>query len=589
MSELAAQSDRNIRIRTTTPPRLFTMIIAVGKSDATCDWMMRNSITSYEIEAAAWRTFLFTLLLAFGSLVALFLLFGTRTLIYTLLPAFLVPLLFANRVANSPSKQANKEQRAYLRESPGTIGTLVMNMRIQPSLEWAMGRVSHTCSGELTKRFVRLGWEVLTRRSDSLEQALLTFIPRLSGRNDAIGRSLHLVLASTYEPDAASRDRVLDRANHITMEGVKEAADHYVASLSNPALIIFALGIMLPVMLFSTAPLLSLGSVSMADAGDANSTFDQGWLFFMLLVIVPLGCLLFANNALSRNPFAEVPRFALPLDIIMLAPIGLSTVLSIFFVILVQGELLPYCLTLSVYIPLCAAIRLRSGDIGTFQKDGQRAGFISALFQMGSRMAGGTSFEKSLEEIAIVGKRTPFGGCANRALRRARLDRMGLSELLEVELSAVSGKDIAQAFTVVARAAEKDPHYAGKLAINLAHNFSDIRAAELKIEENLHGVVDMMRSTGMVFAPIVLGVTSSLVAITVGAGFTSSSTVDLQIILAMIYLTELVFCVSYFTNFLHRDRTWGHLANDFALRCPVALLVFTAVSLFARTGLSQLM
>ena len=589
MNEHARQPGNYTRSWQSRPPGLFTNIIAAGESDATRDWMMRNSITPSDVEDAAWRTFLYAILLASGLMASLSLVFGVRTLVYTLLPAILVPLLFANRVANSPSKNANKEQRAYLRESPGTIGTLVMNMRIQPSLEWAMGRVSHTCSGELTKRFVRMGWEVLTRRSDSLEQALLAFIPRLSGQNDAVGRSLHLVLASTYEPDVASRDRVLDRANHIAIEGVKEAADHYVASLSNPALIIFALGIMLPVMLFSTAPLLSMGSVSVADGGDVASTFDQGWLFFLLLVIVPVGCLLFANSALACNPLAEVPRLEPPLGIVLLVPIGLSAVLSIFFVIFVQGELLPYCLSLSFLLPLCVVIRIKTSDKGTRRKDGQRAGFISALFQMGSRMAGGASFEKSLEEIALMGSGMPFGECANRALRRARLDREGLSELLERELSSASGKDIAQAFTVVAGAAEKDPHYAGKLALNLAHNFSDIRAAELRMEENLHGVVDMMRSTGMVFAPIVLGVTSSLMAITVGAGFVSSSTVDLQIMLAMLYLSELVFCVSYFTNFLHRDRTWVHLASDFAIRCPIALLVFTAVSLFARTGLSQLM
>jgi hypothetical protein len=201
MNEHARQPGNNTRSWRSRPPRLFTMIIAAGKSDCTRDWMMRHSVTQSDVEGAAWRTFRFAILLAFGLMASLFLVFGGRTMVYTLLPAVLVPLLFANRVANSPSRQAKKEQRAYLRESPGTIGTLVMNMRIQPSFEWAMGRVSHTCSGELTKRFVRMGWEVLTRRSDSLEQALLAFIPRLSGQNDAVGRSLHLVLASTYEPD----------------------------------------------------------------------------------------------------------------------------------------------------------------------------------------------------------------------------------------------------------------------------------------------------------------------------------------------------------------------------------------------------
>jgi Flp pilus assembly protein TadB len=570
-----------------TPPRIFATIITSNKSDCTRDWMIRNAVSSEGVESAAWRAFERTMLITIGLAILLILVFGTRTLVYTLLSAVLVPLLLANRVANSPSRQAKREQRAYLRESPETIGTLVMNMRIQPSLEWAVGRVSKTCSSELAKRFVRMGWEVLTRKSDSLDRALLAFIPRLSSDNDAVGRSLHLVLASTYEPDIESRDRVLDRANSTAIEGVKEAADHYVASLSNPALIIFALGIMLPVMLFSVAPLLSIGAIG--SAGDAGSTFDGGWLFFLLLVVVPAGCLLFANGALNNNPLAEVPRFKIPVERVLLVPLGVSTALSLFFVISVQGEFLPYCLALSFILPTCAVIAMKTRDLRIGRRDGERAGFISALFQIGSRMAGGASFEKALEEIALNGKGTPFGGCADRVLKRARLDRVGLSEILERELSVHVGKDIVQAFVVVARASERDPHYAGKLALNLANNFSDIRAAEMKMEENLHGVVDMMRSTGMIFAPIVLGVTSSLMAITVGVGLTNTGTVDVQIMLAMFYLAELVFCVCYFTNFLRRDRTWGHLANDFAVRCPIALLVFTAVSLFARTGLSQLM
>jgi hypothetical protein len=398
-----------------------------------------------------------------------------------------------------------------------------------------------------------------------------------------------LVLASTYEPDAESRDLVLDRANHTAIEGVKEAANHYVASLSNPALIIFALGIMLPVMLFSVAPLLSIGTIGGLGASYVNSTFDGGWLFFLLLIVVPTGCLLFANNALGNNPLAEVPRLKFHLSRMMLVPLVTSVVLSLLIIAIVEGEPLPYCLALSLLLPICAALAFATRDLRKGRKDEERAGFISALFQIGSRMAGGASFERAVEEIALTGKGTPFGACAERTLKRARLARAGLGEILERELASACGKDIAQAFTVVASAAEKDPHYAGRLALNLANNFSDIRFAELRMEENLHGVVDMMRSTGMVFAPIVLGVTSSLMSVTVGAGLASFSTVELQILLAMIYLAELVVCVSFFTNFLRRDRTWGHFASDFAIRCPIALLVFTAVSLFARTGLSQLM
>ena len=55
---------------------------------------------------------------------------------------------------------------------------------------------------------------------------------------------------------------LLDKANSLVIEGVKDRVERYVASLSLPTMVFFAFGILLPVMMFSLVPLLTLGSVS---------------------------------------------------------------------------------------------------------------------------------------------------------------------------------------------------------------------------------------------------------------------------------------------------------------------------------------
>ena len=117
---------------------------------------------------------------------------------------------------------------------------------------------------------------------------------------------------------------------------------------------------------------------------------------------------------------------------------------------------------------------------------------------------------------------------------------------------------------------------------------SDLGSCQGKIEEKLKGVVEMMRSTSMIFAPIVLGVTGALFALigsqtAVGEGIAGEVS-----LVTGIYIGELSLLVSFFTVLVMGDRSWRGVAYAYATRTPVAFVIFAAVSLICRTGLSSL-
>jgi hypothetical protein len=145
---------------------------------------------------------------------------------------------------------------------------------------------------------------------------------------------------------------------------------------------------------------------------------------------------------------------------------------------------------------------------------------------------------------------------------------------------------LAEAFRTVARCAQGDGAAAGRVAVRLAKSLGDIKDCEQGIEERLRGVVDMMRSTSLVFAPIVLGVTVGLFGLT--SSFAGAGDISEEVVLiAGVYLVELSLVVTYFTTFLSGTGRWGDVGRSFAWRMPVAVLLFTSISLLSRAGFAR--
>ena len=420
--------------------------------------------------------------------------------------------------------------------------------------------------------------------------ALMHFNSDLSHFNQGLRQSLHLVISANFEKTRNGLERLLDKANQVVLEGTREVVDRYASSLSVPTMILFSMGVILPVMLFALLPLVSIGGVVSDHSGMGGDPMAEWLTGILLLLVFPGCCLLYARTILSRNPVRTLDtldvRFDLPLVSVILA--SLSTFVLLGSISLgVTGS---YLMLSALVLPSCILMLVRNRGAGD-RNDEKRveSEFANALYQMGNRMLTGSSLEVAMKETTLSMEGSNFSRYAKRVLHLSSISRDTIYSLLSrPDLIEGGSQLISTAMEAVAESARKDCRAAGKVALNLAQNMNDLRKGEARMEERLRGVVDMMRSTALVFAPLVLGITSSLFGL-IGMQ-TGQSMGSLELISLMVgtYLIELGLIVSYFTTFLMGEGSWREVGRQFASRAPVAVAIFAITSLISMNGMMAL-
>ncbi|HEY3420819.1 MAG TPA: hypothetical protein VGK23_09720 [Methanomassiliicoccales archaeon] len=561
------------------------------RTDAQLDWMRRHRVTEEALRTRAYTAFITVAAVGMVLLASMGIMFGPTILSYLVIPFLLTMVIIPSLIIGSPSNGTKREELDMLRESPNVIGAMSMSMQLQPSLDRAVAFASQYEDGSLNQRLRILLWQVLTRVRYDLPTSMMEFAATLTEENESLRQSIHLFISATHESTREGMDRLLDKANALVIDGVKDRVERYVASLALPTMVFFAFGILLPVMMFSLVPLLTLGSVSSIGSGaNAAPIVSDAELALLLLVVFPAASFLYSRSTLSRNPLQAVGRPTLSLDPKAVAGIVLYIASMIVLSIALVGDRPEIVLIIGVCLPSgYFYVRFRGEHARTTRIPGIEKEFVNALYQMGNRMTTGISFDVAFEEVARSRSSSPFGEFVRRTRYRCLTTKQDLPTIIadDKELMGLSPL-IRNAIITVAECAASDPQAAGKVALNLAQYLSDLRSCQAKIREKLQSVVDMMTSTSAIFAPIVLGITGSLFSL-VGAVSPGSGSVQNMTLIGGIYVVELTFIVSFFTVFLLGGKNWTEVAYRFFTKAPVAVVVFISVSLAARGGLTQLL
>ncbi|MGD0817053.1 MAG: hypothetical protein ABR986_01475 [Methanomassiliicoccales archaeon] len=572
-------------------PEWFASAFKAKRSPAHLDWMRRHQTTEQGLCSRAYSVFVSIAAAGIVVLMLSAIVFGLPVLTYLLVPFLLTLVIVPSLVVGSPATSSRREELEMLRESPTVIGAMSMSMQLQPSLDRAVAFASQCGDGSLNVRLKTLLWQVLTRVRYDLPTSMMEFASTLGEENESLRQSIHLFISATHESTREGMDRLLDKANMLVIEGVKDRVERYVSSLALPTMVFFAFGILLPVMMFSLVPLLTLGSVS--SIGSTTNTapiISDAELALLLLVVFPMASFLYSRSTLSRNPLQSVSRPELVLSRKALVTVTVYVASMIVLSVLMACSFPEIVLIIGVCVPSTYFyVRLKAAHARAAKLPGVEKDFVNALYQMGNRMTTGMSFDVAFEEVARSRSSSPFGEFAKRSIYKCLTTRQDLPTIIasDAELLALSPL-VRNALVTVAECAASDPQAAGKVALNLAQYLSDLRTCQAKIHEKLQSVVDMMSSTSAIFAPIVLGITGSLFSL-VGAVSPSSGSVQNMTMLGGIYVVELTFIVSYFTVFLLGGKSWTDVTYRFFTKVPVAVIVFILVSLAARGGLTQLL
>lgn len=543
-----------------------------------------------EVRALARLAAILAILPSSGALVAAFVVFGG--LPPAVLPiAVAVPLLVYVTILGHPNSLARRMRFASLGETPEAVNYLAMSLAVRPSLERAVGFAAEHAGATFGAAMRRLLWDVHLRRRTRIEDAFIGLADEWGPWNEDLKRAMYVIVHAVREGSREGIRRALDRARAIAYDGARRRLQDYAASLRGPASALFALGVLLPLIVGSMLPLLSLGTFSPPGLEVVTPAAPNPIPWILLLdVAFPAVTFLFAHQVSARRPglavstgrIAKRPLLALaavpvPLLVAVVVPIPFGAVLLVGATVAL--------ISMAVHRATRAA-RAEYRRLEELEKE-----FPDALFQLGSRLGEGRGLEDAFLSVAGGLERTEVGALFGRIARTLRIGGGTIEDALFGPRGAVRevrSRVVRATLKMAVEIAAKDPETAGKAILEMSDHLRDLQGVARDLRSELRPTIDAMRATAMVFAPVVLGVTGALYALLskAFAGFASLPMPPVTFHLALaVYLVLATVGILHFATRIERGGGWIALGASLARSLPVGYCVFAVTLVVASAAL----
>ncbi|MCL1905196.1 MAG: hypothetical protein FWG19_03640 [Methanomassiliicoccaceae archaeon] len=465
---------------------------------------------------------------------------------------------------------ANREKKAVLKaetimnEAPTAVGMMRLMINGGRSLDSAVREIAESGPANIAKMFERIVWNVDTRISADIRDSLTVTLSELPDTLGSFKRSMYLLISASDSPDGNERKRMTKDADDTILEGLKEMGESYSSKLNAPCMVIFGLGVMIPMILVSILPMLSIGGQF------SSASLDPTVIAFITLLVIPAAVAGVIMIIASKNPFYVRSDEKLDIRTVAAATTCVPSFLIVFFI---SGDLgtsmaaAGIACGSSLFIALYPAMAKEKRKIRTETSMGD------ALFDLGNRLLSGENFETALIHVFRERKE-----CADLASSMERCLAVCRGDVAYAILTTMNGysKKLASLYRDVFVSSQKDLRDAGRLAVSIAHQLQDQNAALNGIQNKLRSMLDMMTGTSSVFAPLILGVSVSMLAPLMniaggnGTGFTA------PILIA--YLIELALLISVLTTQLRCKGGIITTLYSFSVMMPVALVIFVVSS-----------
>jgi len=495
--------------------------------------------TGYDLEA--FETVLFSYVGTFATLILLagvdlFLIlsrsFDARVLTIMGVLTFIIPLLALYYLSEYVKLRAGFMKISSLGDIPEILSYIVMSMKLVPNLEHAVLFAARNSERPLAKDLRKLAWDLNLRIYSSMDDALLSFADLWGRNSEYFKRSLHLIKSSTAEPDEAQRVITLNRALDISLEGTESLMDAFAAKLKTPSYILYSIFILIPLALVALLPAVTV-------VGMKTKIID---LIFLYDLIFPALAALYSEYILMQRPAAFTPReipdshpdladikqkkrFALTLSVLifcLIAPLGylllrLGNPGGIVSTAPLEGYFSPTLplilggtIGISVYLYFSAVPYKKIRD--RIKKMEQE--FADSLFVLGRRISEGKAPEEAFAHTA----RTMEGSKIGEAFQEISMNLLSMRTNLKAAIfdedfgafRHVYSERIRNTMLLFTESVHKNHEAAGASIIKLADHLKELGTVEERIRRSLYDVTSTMRSTAVIFAPLIAGITLAL-------------------------------------------------------------------------------
>ena len=454
-----------------------------------------------------------------------------------------------------------------MNETPSVIGMMSITLSSNGSFDSAIRDVAKNGPKYMSSIFRRITLDADCKAISDIKKAVMDEVSTFPKALSSFRRAMQIVVTAFESSDVNERTSMMKDAENIVLSGLKSMGESYSSSLNSPCMLIFGLGIMMPMILISMLPMLSIGGLF------SVSFINSKMITLMVLVLIPIivGSLILSIR--GKNPFykAELSvsdiRYLLPLVsaipiYIICARLGIDADRSIIIAFIAAG-IMTFC---TIYPSI-----LREKERVKVEES-----LKDALFELGNRLSMGENFENAIKKTFESKKDClTISYKIERELILCRGD-------IESAIIAVIGK-ISDCMTGhycdIYRASLKDVRNAGKLATSIAHQIQDQNGVRKDIENKLKSTMDMMTGTSAIFAPLILGM--SIVMLGPISEITGQVFFENIGMTLAFYLVELAALISLMSsNLMCKGKTVDVMAR-FALMMPISLAVFMVCSSFS--------
>jgi len=457
-------------------------------------------------------------------------------------------------------KKAGVNPETIMNESPTAIGMMRLMIDRGHSLDSVVRAVAKNGPPNIARMFSKAVWDVDTKASPDIRDSLGAMLASLPDTLTAFKRSMYLIVSASDSNDANEKTRITKDAGDTMLEGLKEMGESYSSKLNAPCMAIFGLGVMVPMILVSILPMLSVGGQF------SSAALDPMVIAALTLIVIPAVVGAVIMMIASKNPFYV--RSAERSDIIILAPVAVC--IPIFVVLYMRTNDVAMSMAISAIasgISLFAILYRKMNAERRKVKIGSIMGDV--LFDLGNRLLSGENFEKAL--IASFKERKDCADLAASLEGCVSVSRGDTEWAIRNAMDPYS-KKMADMYADVHTSSLKDLRDAGRLAVSIGHQIQDQNATVNGIKNKLRSMLDMMTGTSAVFAPLILGISVSMLAplmsLAGGSGMSFTSPI------LMMYLIELAALISILTTQLRCKGGLLTTLYSFSIMMPVALIVF---------------
>ncbi len=400
---------------------------------------------------------------------------------------------------------------------------IVIYMRNFPNLEGALKFASSNLTGPLALDMKKLIWDVNIGTYNSMEQALLSFSQRWKDSFKAFADSINSIIYSLYT-SGERRIELLDESVETILSSLNEKSNSYVLKLKTPATMINALGILLPTLILTMLPIMTIF---------LGQEIPPSLIFGFYDILLPIVLVFIIKNILDKRMVTlPEPDLSLHPDlppentfklrnffiksyvpaIITLIPFLYYWYINFYSLSLKQS----YVVILGFFISIAIFFMLNSFQKIKFRKDiiEMEDEFREVLFGLGQEIDRGVPLEVAIEKIMPTLRGNYSINLLRNIISNIKYKNMTTEQAIfdkkEGAINYFPSKLMYSVLKAVVDAANKGTKIVSQIMISISKYLTDLHKTQEVVQDKFSEVVSSMQMQGRILLPLICGIMNTL-------------------------------------------------------------------------------